>query len=162
MQNAAKRKSISPPALTTLWTILLLVVTLCLGQTRVWGFAVTPQPASGVFAPANPLSIGENYDGCPYDASDSLLAAKAGGRTVADTLPKGITDIKNAQGGVFKSVHTPPSAPHAGMEFHTHPNYRKVLPDGTPRSGVSKSAKEMSRKDIIDAVRPGDQRTGGQ
>jgi len=76
MQNAAKRKSISPPALTALWTILLLVVTLCLGQTRVLGFAVTPQPASGIFAPANPSSIGENYDGCPYDASDSLLAAK--------------------------------------------------------------------------------------
>jgi len=96
------------------------------------------------------------------DFEQSSFAAKAGGRTVADTLPKGITDIKNAQGGVFKSVHTPPSAPHAGMEFHTHPNYRNVLPDGTIRSGVSRSAKEMSRKDIIDAVRLGGQRTGGQ
>ncbi len=76
MIGAAKRKSISPPGLTALWTILLLVVTLCLGQTRVWGFEITPQPASGVFAPANPLSIGENYDGWQYDASDSLLAAK--------------------------------------------------------------------------------------
>jgi len=96
------------------------------------------------------------------DFGRSSLAAKAGGRTIADTLPKGITDIKNAKGEVFKSVHTPPSAPHARMEFHTHPNYRNVLPDGTIRSGVSKSAKEMSRKDIIDAVRPGGQRTGGQ
>jgi len=78
MIGAAKRKSISPPGLTALWTILLLVVTLCLGQTRVWGFEITPQPASGVFAPANPLSIGENYDGWQYDASDSLLAAKGG------------------------------------------------------------------------------------
>jgi len=80
MIGAAKRKSISPPGLTALWTILLLVVTLCLGQTRVWGFEITPQPASGVFAPANPLSIGENYDGWQYDASDSLLAAKGGVR----------------------------------------------------------------------------------
>jgi len=78
MIGAAKRKSISPPVLTALWTILLLVVTLCLGQARVWGFAVTPQPASGIFAPANPLSIGENYDGWQYEASDSLLAAKGG------------------------------------------------------------------------------------
>jgi len=77
MIGAAKRKSISPPGMSALWTILLLVVTLCLGQTRVWGFEITPQPASGVFAPANPLSIGENYDGWQYDASDSLLAAKA-------------------------------------------------------------------------------------
>jgi len=77
MIGAAKRKSISPSGLTALWTILLLVVTLCLGQTRVWGFEITPQPASGVFTPANPLSIGENYDGWQYDASDSLLAAKA-------------------------------------------------------------------------------------
>jgi len=46
-----------------------------LGQTRVWGFAVTHQPASGVFESVTPSSIGENYDGCPYDASDSLLAA---------------------------------------------------------------------------------------
>ena len=56
--------------------LLLLVVALCLGQTRVWGFAVTPQPASGVFESVTPSSTGENYDGCPYDASDSLLAAK--------------------------------------------------------------------------------------
>jgi len=76
MIGAAKRKSISPPGLTALWTILLLVVALCLGQTRVWGFEITPQPASGIFAPANPLSIGENYDGWQYDASDSPLAAK--------------------------------------------------------------------------------------
>jgi len=33
-----------------------------------------------------------------HDSSgDGLLAAKAGGRTIADTLPKGITDIKNAK-----------------------------------------------------------------
>ena len=76
MIGAAKRKSISPPGLSALWTILLLVVALFLPETRVWGFAATPQPASGVFAPANPLSIGENYDGWQYDASDSSLAAR--------------------------------------------------------------------------------------
>jgi len=77
MLNAAKNNSLSPAGPMALRVLLLLVVALCLGQTRVWGFAVTPQPASGVFAPANPLSIGENYDGWQYDASDSLLAAKA-------------------------------------------------------------------------------------
>ncbi|MDZ4815988.1 MAG: hypothetical protein SGI71_06940, partial [Verrucomicrobiota bacterium] len=40
-----------------------------------------------------------------FGLDPGFIAAKAGGRTVADTLPKGITDIKNAQGGVFKSVH---------------------------------------------------------
>jgi hypothetical protein len=63
-----------------------------------------------------------------------------GGRKINDTLPQGITDVKNAQGDVFKSVHTPPSAPHAGMSQHVHPNYRNVLPDGSVRSGVSKGA----------------------
>ena len=84
-----------------------------------------------------------------------------GGRKIKDTLPEGITDVKNAQGDVFKSVHTPPSAPHAGMSQHVHPNYRNVLPDGSVRSGVSKAADPLSRQDIIDATRPGAQRTGG-
>jgi len=56
--------------------LLLLVVILCLSQTRVWGFGVTPQPASGVFESVTPSSIGENYDCTAYDESDSLLAAK--------------------------------------------------------------------------------------
>jgi len=56
--------------------LLLLVVALCLSQTRVWGFADTPQPASGVFESVTPSSTGENYDGWQYDASDSPLAAK--------------------------------------------------------------------------------------
>jgi len=76
MQNAAKNKSFSLAGLMALRVLLLLVVALCLGQTRVWGFAVTPQPASGVFESVTPSSTGENYDGCPYDASDSLLAAR--------------------------------------------------------------------------------------
>jgi len=81
MQNAAKNKSFSPVSLAVVRVLLLLVVALCLGQTRVWGFAVTPQPASGVFESVTPSSTGENYDGCPYDASDSLLAAKTTGRS---------------------------------------------------------------------------------
>jgi hypothetical protein len=84
-----------------------------------------------------------------------------GGRKISDTLPPSITDVKNAQGEVFKSVHTPPSAPHYGMKEHVHPNYRNVLPDGSVRSGVSKGADPLSRQDIIDATRPGAQRTGG-
>jgi len=31
------------------------------------------------------------------DFGRCTIAAKAGGRTIADTLPKGITDIKNAK-----------------------------------------------------------------
>ena len=65
----------------------LLAVVLCLHETRVWGFAATPQPASGVFAPANPLSIGENYDGWQYDASDSSLAARGTVPTIGGRAP---------------------------------------------------------------------------
>jgi len=83
MLNAAKNNSLSLAGLMALRVLLLLVVALCLGQTRVLGFAVTPQPASGVFESVTPSSTGENYDGCPYDASDSLLAAKGVG-TAAD------------------------------------------------------------------------------
>ena len=74
MQNAAKNKSLSPVSLAAVRVLLLLVVALCLAQTRVWGFAATHQPASVVFESVTPSSTGENYDGCPYDASDSLLA----------------------------------------------------------------------------------------
>jgi hypothetical protein len=76
MIGAAKRKSLSPAGLTALRVLLLLVVTLCLGQTRVWGFGITAPPASGVFESANPSSIGENTIGSGYDASNSLLAAR--------------------------------------------------------------------------------------
>jgi hypothetical protein len=88
------------------------------------------------------------------------IGSRLGGRTIAETLPKGITQIKNASGEVFKEIHTPPSAPHAGMAFHTHPNYRNVTSSGI-RTGVAKSANGLSRRDIIDAVRIGGQRTGG-
>jgi len=88
MLNAAKNNSLSPVSLAAVRVLLLLVVALCLGQTRVWGFAVTPQPASGVFESVTPSSAGENYDGCPYDASDSLLASKAakGGMSLAGEM----------------------------------------------------------------------------
>jgi hypothetical protein len=76
MQNAAKRKSLSPVSLAAVRVLLLLVVTLCLGQTRVWGFGITAPPASGVFESVTPSSTGENYDGFGYDASDSPHAAK--------------------------------------------------------------------------------------
>jgi len=59
--------------------------------------------------------------------------AKAGTKIIGNNLPKVLTDIKNAKGEVFKSVHTPPSTPHPRMDFHTHPNYRNVLPDRTKR-----------------------------
>ncbi len=105
MQNAAKRKSLFPVSVdgsavpggsapaglpcgslsrrlphasaAAVRVLLLLVVTLCLGETRVWGFGITAPPASGVFESANPSSIGENTIGSGYVASDSLLAAKS-------------------------------------------------------------------------------------
>ena len=89
MQNAAKNNSLSPVSLAVVRVLLLLVVALCLGQTRVWGFEITPQPASGVFESVTPSSTGENYDDCPYDASDSLLAAEGGGFKPGDILPDG-------------------------------------------------------------------------
>jgi hypothetical protein len=76
MIGAAKRKSISPPGLSALWSILLLVVALCLPETRVWGFATTPQPASGVFESASPSSVAEFTTATAYDASDSSVAAR--------------------------------------------------------------------------------------
>jgi hypothetical protein len=82
MIGAAKRKSISPPGLSALWSILLLVVALCLPETRVWGFAVTPQPASGVFESASPSSIGEFTTVIGYDVSGSPVAAKVDGAAV--------------------------------------------------------------------------------
>jgi uncharacterized protein RhaS with RHS repeats len=88
------------------------------------------------------------------------ISAKGATQAGTSLLPKGITQVKNAKGEVFKEVQTPPSRPHAGMAEHTHPNYRNVLPDGTVRTGVSKDAVPVSRRDIIDATRPGAQRTG--
>lgn len=83
MIGAAKRKSTFPPGLSALWSILFLVVTLCLPETRVWGFAATPQPASGVFESASPLSIGEITTAWQYDASGSPVAANRGMRLPA-------------------------------------------------------------------------------
>jgi hypothetical protein len=75
--NAAKNKSTPSAGMAALRLMLLLVVTLCLAQTRVWGFAAAPQPESGVFESASPSSIGENTIAWPYDAPDSPLAARA-------------------------------------------------------------------------------------
>ena len=76
MIGAAKRKSSLLPGLAALRLVLLLIVTLCLGETRVWGFAITPQPTSGVFESVTPSCIGQNTTAIGYDASDSLPAAK--------------------------------------------------------------------------------------
>jgi hypothetical protein len=73
--NAAKEKSLSPLSLTSARVLLLLVVTLFLPQTRVWGFAAPPQPASGQIASASTSAVVGNYDAWLYDASDSLAAA---------------------------------------------------------------------------------------
>lgn len=77
MIGAAKKKSTLLPGLAALRLVLLLVAALCLPETRVWGFAATPPPASGVFESANPSSIGKFTIAIGYDASDSLHAARA-------------------------------------------------------------------------------------
>jgi len=75
--TAAKKERSFLPGLAALRLVLLLVVALCLPETRVWGFAITPQPASGVFESASPSSVGEFTTAIGYDASDSLHAANA-------------------------------------------------------------------------------------
>jgi hypothetical protein len=76
MIGAAKKESVFLPGLAALRLVLLLIVALCLPETRVWGFAVTPQPASGVFESASPSSVGEFTTATAYDASGSPVAAK--------------------------------------------------------------------------------------
>ena len=84
-----------------------------------------------------------------------------GGRKIGDTLA-GSNKIKNANGDTFKRVDFAPSKPHNGLSPHTHPNFRNQLPDSSVRSGVSRNAGPVKRRDIIDAARQGSQRTGGQ
>ena len=106
MIGTAKNKSFFPPALSALWTILFLVVALFLPETRVWGFTATPQPTSGVYASVTPTSIGENYDGCPYDASDSLLAAE-GPLTLPAPRPTFGSSLSDVSKSVFKNGSLP-------------------------------------------------------
>lgn len=81
MIGAAKRKSSLLPGLAALRLVLLLIVTLCLGETRVWGFGITSPSASGVFESVTLSPIGENTIAWQYDASDSPLAARGTPRT---------------------------------------------------------------------------------
>lgn len=83
-----------------------------------------------------------------------------GGRKLENTLA-GSNKIKNTNGDTFKRVDFAPSKPHNGLSPHTHPNFRNQLPDGSIRSGVSRHASPVTRRDIIDASRQGRQRTGG-
>jgi hypothetical protein len=78
MNGAAKKKSLSPGSLAVARVLLLLVVTLFLPQTRVWGFEATPQHAPGKIAFVNGSCTGENYDYTAYDASGSPVAADTG------------------------------------------------------------------------------------
>ena len=73
---ATKRKSLPPAGLSALRLLLVLVVALCLGQTRVWGFGITGQHASEKIAPVSASAVGENTIAWQYDASDSPVAAK--------------------------------------------------------------------------------------
>ena len=76
MHGAAKIKSITPAGLTALRVLLLLIVTLFLPQTRVWGFENSERTAPGVFAAATPVATWENGDGWRYDVPDCSVAAE--------------------------------------------------------------------------------------
>ena len=79
--DAAKKKALSPTGLAFVRVLLLLVVTLFLPQTRVWGFEAPPQPASGQIASASASTVVGNYDAWLYDASDCPVAAESGAVT---------------------------------------------------------------------------------
>jgi len=123
MTSAAKRKSSFLPGLAALRLVLLLVVTLCLPETRVWGFAATPQPASGVFESASPLSIGEFTTAIDYDASDSLHAAKT-------PLTSSIGDLRSA--GLKDAHHVIQDAAVRDL-----PGYSTRAAPGVPLPGPS-------------------------
>jgi hypothetical protein len=97
MIGAAKNKSVYLSGLTAMRLVLVLIVALCLPETRVWGFGITAPPASEVFDSVTRLSIGENYDGFAYDASDSLHAAK----TIA---PRALTQADLGISGTLKEL----------------------------------------------------------
>ncbi len=101
MIGAAKRKSSLLPGLAALRLVLLLIVTLCLGETRVWGFGITSPSASGVFESVTLSPIGENTIAWQYDASDSPLAARTttGFRYVTEGEIKAIKDTGMLRGG---------------------------------------------------------------
>ena len=69
MMNATGEK-------TRLWLLIFVgVVATLFGQTHAREIFAPSPTASGIFAAQTQASTGENYDGIPYDALDSLLAA---------------------------------------------------------------------------------------
>jgi len=76
--DAAKKKSLPPGSLALVRMLVLLVVTLLLAETRVWGLTATPQHAPGKITFTSASSIGENHACTAYDASCSLVAAETG------------------------------------------------------------------------------------
>jgi hypothetical protein len=77
--DAAKKKALSPAGLAVLRFMLLLVVTLFLPQTRVWGVEAAPQHASGKIAFASASAVGVIAPVLAYDASDCRVAADTAG-----------------------------------------------------------------------------------
>jgi hypothetical protein len=77
--DAAKKKALSSAGLAVLRFMLLLVVTLFLAQTRVWGVEAPPQHASGKIAFASASAVGVIAPALAYDASDCRVAADTAG-----------------------------------------------------------------------------------
>ncbi len=106
MIGAAKKESSLLSGLAALRLVLLLVVALCLPETRVWGFAAMPQPALSVFESASPSSIGEFTTVIGYDASGSPVAAR-GATQGHHPIPKFLGgNQQQVLTGLDRSVHT--------------------------------------------------------
>ena len=81
--DAAKKKALSPAGLAVLWFMLLLVITLILPQTCVWGAEAPPQHASCEIAFASASAVGVIAPVLAYDASDCRVAADTAGQPLA-------------------------------------------------------------------------------
>jgi hypothetical protein len=97
MTDAAKNK-MTFPGLAALRLVLLLVVALCLPETRVWGFGITAPPAPGVFESASPSSVGGITTDSAYDASDSPHAPRAGVETVQRAMSRAELEAMQSTG----------------------------------------------------------------
>ena len=96
--DAAKKKSLSPAGLTALRLLLLLVVGLCLGQTRVWGFEAGLHHASGQITVASASTVEEIDPAWAYDVSEYAEAAESEGGLIPSLegwVPNAVKFIEN-------------------------------------------------------------------
>lgn len=126
MPDAAKKKSLSPARLAALRVLLVLVVALCLGQTRVWGFGITGQHASGKIASVSASAVGEIALAIAYDASGSPVAAKTGAPALYDARFGAQQMLENGQVSLNR--------------------LKSFVPEGTPNTFKPSSTIEFGQK----------------